>query len=204
MPPVTRRRTAQDDGDDGMSDSTLPLANTRSTLNTTTAASRPFGSHITTTHHTILQPGQQGRVHPTAGSRGRSPQAQPLTSSRSAALRTSTSAGGVLEDCASHSIGMAAAVVHRLGVSGSTQLSTRMDTAQRFWRNSYHFRIHRCGSAARCSSSDYEFVFLLQSRGAEFGSAMRPLLWNAAVNHRTIHSNLRHGWLHLNALRRSC
>ena len=123
MPPVTRRRTAQDDGDDGMSDSTLPLANTRSTLNTTTAASRPFGSHITTEQHTILQPGQEGRVHPTASNRGRTPQSQPLSSSCSTSLHTPSSAGGVSEDRASYSIGMAAAAaVQRLGASGSNQL----------------------------------------------------------------------------------
>ena len=51
MPPVTRRRTVQDDGDDGLMDTKLPLATDGSTRDTTTAALKPFGAHITTEHN---------------------------------------------------------------------------------------------------------------------------------------------------------
>ena len=51
MPRVTRRPSAQDDGDDGVMQSTLPLATYGSTLEPTVVALKPSGPRITIEHN---------------------------------------------------------------------------------------------------------------------------------------------------------
>ena len=179
MPPVTRKRSAQDDGDEGLMDNGLPLATDGSTRDLTTAASKSFGANITTEHNTILQLDQEGRVHPMAGSRGRTPQTQLLTSSCGTALRTPPSAGGVSEDRASYSIGMAAAAeVQRLGASGSNQLRQGRELVARSSR----------GTPARTASSSSHYSQGLSSRPAR--STSPP--WHSTDRCSAAHSGFTH------------